>query len=84
MSQVRIHGAPPGGGRGPLVDALDLTDLSICQVHAVSNSLTFVQQKKMRNVPGWPLLGTYLRKVNMLVWEDVRTIIYSCQDIQAA
>ena len=40
-----------------------------------------VQQKKMRNVPGWPLLATDLRKVNMLIWEDVRTIIYSCQDI---
>ena len=39
VSPARIDGAPPRGGRGPLLDALDLTDLSICKVHAVSNSL---------------------------------------------
>ena len=58
------------------------------QISASARSMLLVtvcvQQKKTSNVPGWPLLGTYLRKVNTLIWEDVRTIIYSCQDIETA
>lgn len=61
---------------------------STSQTSASARSMLFetvcVQQKKTRSVPGLPLLGTYLRKVNTLIWEDARTIIYSCQDIAAA
>ena len=50
MSPARIDGAPPQGGSlsYPLLDALDLTDLSICKVHAVSNSLCATEKDEQR------------------------------------
>ena len=44
---------------------------STSQTSASAMSMVFetvcVQQKKVRNVPGLPLLGTYLRKANALI-----------------